>query len=221
MAARLIVDTLHNLHLTGLMLFKPATLFHKIYSLPWYQETLHAWVGSLEYDAGSSILEVGCATGQLTEYMAALGIHTVGVDNSAKMLKTARASTATRVRFELASALKLPFADNQFDCVIAASLLNIISQPEMALDEMLRVCKAGGKISVLVPRAGMTDVALDELSDKLNLSGFSRAALTSWHRRAPKMQRTTLLEYFNTAGISSIEYQTYLNGLVMAVTGTK
>lgn len=213
-------DIFYHIYITGLMLFKPATLFHKINSLPWYQQTLHQWFASLQAEAGSAILEVGCATGQLTEHIGRQGMNVVGVDYSARMLKLAEKSSSRNVRFERADALNLPFEVNQFDHVIAGSLLNILPQPELALNEMLRICKPGGKISVLVPLAGMSDQAVAELASELKLSGFSRAVLSTWHRRGPKMQQAKLLQYFTNAGLHNIDSITYLNGMVLTVTGT-
>ena len=213
-------DIFYHLYITGLMLFKPATLFHKINSLPWYQHTLHQWFASLQCRTGSSILEVGCATGQLTEHIGRQGMNVVGVDYSARMLKLAEKSSSRNVRFERANALSLPFEANQFDQVIAASLMNILPQPELALNEMVRVCKPRGKISVLVPLAGMADQAVAMLASELKLSGFSRAVFSTWHRRAPKMQQAKLLQYFTNTGLRNIECITYLNGMVVTVTGT-
>lgn len=213
-------DICHSIYITGLMLFKPATLFHKINNLPWYQQTLRQWFTSLKCDTCNTILEVGCATGQLTEYISRQGMMVVGVDHSARMLKLAKRSISSNVRFERANVLSLPFEDNQFDYVFAASLLNTLSQPQLALSEMMRVCKPGGKISLLVPLAGMSDQAVAELTYELNLSGFSRAVLTTWHRRAPKMQQEKLLEYLIHAGLHNIDCITYLNGLVLTATGT-
>jgi len=137
------------------------------------------------------------------------------------MVKLANNTISSNVRFERADALSLPFVNNQFDHVIAGSILNILSQPQRALDEMLRVCKPGGKVSVLVPLAGMTNQAVNGLARDLNLSGFSLAALQTWHLRAPKMQRALLTGYFKNAGLSRLEEQTYLQGLVITMTGTK
>lgn len=218
--AHLNLDIFYHIYITGLILFKPATLFHKINSLPWYQQTLHQWFASLQADTGSAILEVGCATGQLTEHIARQGMNVVGVDQSAHMLQLANKLISSNVRFEKANARSLPFEANQFDQVIAASLLNVLPQPELALNEMLRVCKPGGKISVLVPLAGMSDQAVAELASELKLSGFSRAVLSTWHRRAPKMQQAKLLQYFTNAGLHNIDSITYLNGMVLTVTGT-
>ena len=213
-------DIYYHIYITGLMLFKPATLFHKINSLPWYQQTLHQWFASLQAEADSAILEVGCAAGQLTEHIGRQGMNVTGVDYSARMLKLAKKSSSRNVRFERADALNLPFEANQFDHVIAGSLLNILPQPELALNEMLRICKPGGKISVLVPLADMSDQAVAMLASELKLSGFSHAVLSIWHRRAPKMQLAKLLQYFTNAGLHNIDSITYLNGMAVTVTGT-
>ncbi|TCV85834.1 class I SAM-dependent methyltransferase [Sulfurirhabdus autotrophica] len=145
------------MNILALLCFSPASLFHKINALPWYQGVLRTWADSLGYKTCDSILEVGCATGQLTQYLAQCGAVVIGVDKSPKMLQKANAAHTDRAHFELASALDLPFEDNQFDYVIAASLINIISEPAIAMHEMTRVCKPDGKVSVLVPQTGMMD----------------------------------------------------------------
>jgi len=215
------MDYYHRLNIFALLRFSPATLFNKINALPWYQGALRTWADSLGYQTGDAILEVGCATGQLTKYMARRGAVAHGVDKSPKMLLKANASNTDGARFELANALDLPFADNRFDYVIAASLINIISEPAIAMREMARVCKPGGKVSVLVPQAGMTDKDIANLANHLNLSGFSREALTTWHRRAPKMQPEKLLGYFSHAGLMQTGSEMDLNGMVLTVTGIR
>ena len=221
MTNNLIVNVYHNASIIGLMYLRPATLFHRINTLPWYKGTLQTWSGSLRYRAGDSILEVGCASGQLTKHMSNLGAIAHGVDKSAKMLQMANTSNTAGAHFAQASALDLPFDNKRFDYILAASLINIISEPEMALREMVSVCKPGGKVTVLVPLAGMMNEDVASLANELDLTGFSRAALTAWHRRAPKMQSGKLLEYFARAGLLHTSHITYLNGMVVAMTGSK
>lgn len=215
------MDYYYRLNILALLCFSPATLFHKINALPWYMGALRTWSDCLGYQTGDSILEVGCATGQLTKYMARRGAVAHGVDKSPKMLQKANASNIDGARFELASALDLPYENGRFDFVTAASLLNIISEPETATGEMARVCKPGGTVSVLVPQAGIADEDIAKLADHLNLSGFSREALRAWHRQAPKMQRETLLGYFSYAGLHEVCSASYLGGMVLAMTGTR
>jgi len=221
MKNRLLQDSYHRLNIMRLMYFRPAKLFNKINELPWYQETLQTWSDSLGYHGGESVLEVGCASGQLTKYWATRGAIATGVDKSPQMLQLANASSTHGAHFKLASALDLPVQNSQFDYVIAASLINIISEPATAMKEMVRACKQGGTVSVLVSQAGMKDADVTRLADDLDLSGFSRAALTAWHRRAPKMQREKLLQYFSQAGLQQACSNSYLNGLVLTVTATR
>ncbi|MBZ0092977.1 MAG: class I SAM-dependent methyltransferase [Sulfuricellaceae bacterium] len=215
------LERIHRLYILTCLYFSPATLFDKINALPWYRDALCSWADSLGCQAGDSILEVGCATGRLTRHLAQRGALAHGVDTSPRMLRKAQAANPGVARFELASALDLPYANERFDFVIAASLLNILAEPEAAMSEMARVCRPGGTVSVLVPQAGMSGEAIAKLADRLNLSGFSREALRTWHRRAPKMQRDTVLEYFSAAGLHEVCCASHLAGMVLTVTGSR
>ena len=53
------------------------------------------------------------------------------------------------IPFHIADVNKLPFENESFDTVISASLLNIVTDKEGAVKEMIRVCKSGGTISIL------------------------------------------------------------------------
>ena len=57
-------------------------------------------------------------------------------------------------------ALNLPFADGEFDRVIAAEVLEHIPADELAIAELVRVLRPGGTIAVTVPRWLLTDKAI-------------------------------------------------------------
>lgn len=221
MISQSIAGAFHSISILLLMLFSPATLFRKINAVDWYSETLQKWVGTLDIDKGSSLLEAGCGTGQLTHDLAARGVHAYGMDSSAAMLRQAHAYNRHGANFTQGSILALPFAGARFDRVIAASLINVVAEPEVALREMARVCKAGGKVSVLLPHTGFTHTDAGLLAAELKASGFSRAVLMAWNSRARKMGRDELLNNFNLAGLKKIVCDIYLNGMVLVVTGTK
>ena len=207
----------HRLYILALLAANPAVLFHKLNELSWYQDTLQTWVNTLKYQAGNSILELGCATGQLTHYLSRQGATAFGVDKSAKMLQRANAMNTNQAHFEFGNALDLPFKNSHFDYVVTASLLNIVTEPTTVVFEMARVCKPGGTVSVLVPQTGFE--AITKLANNLKLSGFSREALMAWHRRAPKMPAEMLLQYFEQVGLHKISSELYLDGMVLTVTG--
>jgi ubiquinone/menaquinone biosynthesis C-methylase UbiE len=136
------------------------------------------------------------------------------------MIKLAKANHKT-LNFSVANVLDLPFEANSFDTVIAASLLNIVSDKNQAIHELSRTCKKGGIITVLVPSAKFTDENLSLLQASVDDSGFSIAAMEAWHQRAPKMQTSDILALFQHAALTEIKTKEYLQGMVISVSATK
>jgi ubiquinone/menaquinone biosynthesis C-methylase UbiE len=214
-------DGLFRLYMGALLLFSPATLFHRINHLPWYHGALKDWTDGLGYQTGDTLMDAGCSTGVLTRYLAQSGVVAHGLDVSSRMLRVARATATAGAHFVRGSALDIPFEDERFDFVIAASLLNIVDEPDGVTRELVRVCKPGGKVSILVPQAGVTDSSVNGVAARLQLTGFSRAGLLTWHRRSPKKPVEWLLEQLGRAGLQGLTSQPYLDGMVVAATGTK
>lgn len=100
----------------------------------------------------SSILDVGCGEGVVTERMAELtGVRTIGVDLDEDVLQSEwRSRARPLLTFDSASAYDLPFDDGSFDCVSALEVLEHLERPEDALREMARV--AGRHLLLSVPR---------------------------------------------------------------------
>ena len=98
---------------------------------------------------GLRVLDVGCGPGTVTAGLARLvaPAEVVGVDRSPAVLAEA-AEAAPGVRFELADATALPFADATFDVVHAHQLLQHLTDPVAALREMRRVTRPGGLVAV-------------------------------------------------------------------------
>ncbi|OBK65682.1 class I SAM-dependent methyltransferase, partial [Mycobacterium sp. 1165178.9] len=68
------------------------------------------------------------------------------------MAETGEAPAAASARVVVGDALKLPYADQTFDCVIASEILEHIPQDDAAIGELIRVLKVGGTLAVSVPR---------------------------------------------------------------------
>jgi SAM-dependent methyltransferase len=212
--------TIWRLYILVLLARRPATLFQRINQLPWYAQTLRQWSVALCPDHGGRILEVGCASGALSEHLAANGFAVTGVDASPAMIKLARKNRPL-ADYWLANANALPFEDNAFDTVICASLLNIVADRPRLISEMTRVCKPDGTVSTLAPLHGFNDRQLDELAGALAINGFSRAALTTWHKSAPKMRGREMEELLLGAGLEPILRHRYLQGMLFSVTAVK
>lgn len=97
---------------------------------------------------GRRFLEVGCATGLMTEMFYHAGFDVTGLDCSPLMLAEARNLLGQRADFFLGKAEHLPFEDNQFDYVGVGSVLEFVDNPEAVLEEALRVASSGVVVTV-------------------------------------------------------------------------
>lgn len=92
------------------------------------------------------VLDAGAGTGALSRRLAQAlpGVHPVLVDLSPGML--ARAGDLADPR-AVASVAALPFADDTFDVVMSAWVIETVDSPYAAVTEMLRVLRPGGLVA--------------------------------------------------------------------------
>jgi 2-polyprenyl-3-methyl-5-hydroxy-6-metoxy-1,4-benzoquinol methylase len=118
-----------------------------------------------EHLPAGSLLDAGCGDGR---YLAALGAgaeRTAGVDLSARILETARATAARAgVEPELAQASleELPFGDGEFDVVLCSQVIEHVVDAPAAARELVRVLRPGGTLVL------STDNARNVVSRVLN-----------------------------------------------------
>jgi ubiquinone/menaquinone biosynthesis C-methylase UbiE len=99
------------------------------------------------------VLDVGCGPGSITISIAKQvpNGHVTGVEYVPDPLEGARelakAEGVSNVTFQEGNIHDLPFADNTFDVVHAHQVLQHISDPVLALQEMRRVVKKGGIVA--------------------------------------------------------------------------
>ena len=104
---------------------------------------------------GQSVLDCATGTGDLAiEFKKAVGPtgKVIGTDFCKEMMLTAPKKAQEQkleIKFEQADVTQLPYEKNQFDVVSISFGIRNVSDPILALKEMARVCKPGGKIMVL------------------------------------------------------------------------
>jgi ubiquinone/menaquinone biosynthesis C-methylase UbiE len=97
------------------------------------------------------LLEVGCGTGAITRYLAALpGVtHATGLDPSPLFVERARELAGdAAIDFVVGDGRDLDLGDERFDAVVLHTSLCHMPGPERALDEAFRVLRPGGRIAV-------------------------------------------------------------------------
>lgn len=135
-----------------------AKLYHNL--VPAYQALWPAVAGrnirivlpTMEFAAGSKVLEVGVGTGlSLASYPT--DIELTGIDLSESMLAEAETLIGRHgwdhVNVLPMNAEELEFEDNSFDVVTAFHTVSVVSNPDRMMKEMVRVCRPGGQLLVI------------------------------------------------------------------------
>ena len=111
--------------------------------------TNRSFIDFLQLAEDSSVLEVGSGLGVLAQEVARLvpAGEVFGVEYSAEQIASAE-HLLPNLHFTQGDAHALGFADDRFDVVYCRYVLEHLADPLLALKEMRRVLKPGGKVFV-------------------------------------------------------------------------
>ena len=132
-------------------------LMNDLMSLGIHRVWKHLTVLFSQIRSHQHILDLAGGSGDLTRricrYLDDSG-HVVLADINANMLNVARkrlldAGLHKNIDYIQANAECLPFAANQFDCIVMAFGLRNVTDKMAALHSMYRVCKPGGRLMIL------------------------------------------------------------------------
>lgn len=109
-------------------------------------------VKGLRIPPSGKVLEVGIGTGlSVDAYPAHADV--IGIDLSQEMLDRAAhkmdPARHSHIRLQQGDALNLEFEDESFDFVMAFHVITVVPDPKKMLEEMVRVCRRGGKIVII------------------------------------------------------------------------
>jgi SAM-dependent methyltransferase len=95
---------------------------------------------------GLQAADVGAGTGAATRELLRRGADVVAVDLSASMLAELARQTGGRVPTIVSDVRRLAMPDDACDVVVEAFVLNHLEEPEVAVRELVRVTRPGGRV---------------------------------------------------------------------------
>ena len=112
---------------------------------------------------GDRVLDMGCGAGRHAFEMFRRGGDVIAFDQDGDelagvleifgaMRENGQVPAGAEADIKQGDALALPFADEEFDRIVAAEVLEHIPADEQAIAELVRVLRPGGTIAVTVPR---------------------------------------------------------------------
>lgn len=117
------------------------------------------WPGVLQFinsvDTNSTILDAGCGNGK---NMMKTSHNFIGLDSCEELLNIVRTKAKSYNKTNIidlvnASITDIPFEDKTFDAIISIAVIHHIetfTDRVRAFDELIRVCKPGGKVLITV-----------------------------------------------------------------------
>jgi len=123
-------------------------LFERVYNGKVYSGTGAKVAEFIE--STDTVLECACGTGAISIYIAQKCKRLIATDFAAGMLRQAakKCRKYENTIFRRADITHLKCKDNRFDKVVAGNVIHLLSNPELALHELERVVKPGGRIII-------------------------------------------------------------------------
>ncbi len=133
-------------------------------------DTLNNIVEAVGATYQDRILDVACGTGVVAFCLAKTAKEVIGLDITGEMLQRARKARhkkgISNVHFQLGDVERLPFDDEAFDITVCRMSIHHFSNPQAAINEMVRVTRIGGKV-VFADIITSDDVEVAELHNAI------------------------------------------------------
>jgi SAM-dependent methyltransferase len=180
-----------------------SNLFNTYYERP-------AMLGLAGQVSGRRILDAGGGSGPLSAAMRARGAVVTGIDASAAMVDLARHRLGDDADVHVADlGAPLPFADAEFDDVVASLVLHYLEDWAGPLSELRRVLKPGGRLMVSVNHPCAYAIVYPE-ADYFAMTKYSEdytfdgqvTLLTFWHRPLHVMTNAFTAAGFRIVSVS-------------------
>jgi SAM-dependent methyltransferase len=134
---------------------------------------------------GHDVLEVGCATGHVTEHLVAAGNRVTGVEVDAAAAEVARPLLRALHVVDLDRTSLSTVEQQDFDVLVLGDVLEHFTDPRPVIADLLTLLRPGGRVVISVPHVAHVDVRLmllegtweyqdDGLLDRSHVRWFTR-----------------------------------------------
>lgn len=149
-----------------------------------------------------NVLDVACGPGLVSCAFAAKAHHVTGIDITHAMIDAAITRQSelklNNLSWDIGDVGKLPYAQSEFDIVLSRYAFHHFINPDQVFAEMVRVCKAGGKILLV-------DVAIPE--SKQAAYNYIETLRDPSHTNA--LTRQQIESLFTRNKLYDVQYATY------------
>jgi arsenite methyltransferase len=156
---------------------------------------------------GETVLDLGSGAG-VDVFRAAQAVgpkgFVIGVDMTPEMIARSRANAEkggfTNVEFRLGEIENLPVDDESVDLVISNCVINLVPEKGLVFDEIFRVLKPGGRISI------------SDIVTHGDIPEYVRQDMSLWAGCiAGAMDRDVYLKLVEESGFSNIQVRNYID----------
>jgi demethylmenaquinone methyltransferase/2-methoxy-6-polyprenyl-1,4-benzoquinol methylase len=181
-----------------------------------------ATVTALKIQPGERILDVAAGTGTSSKAIARAGADVVALDFSPGMVAEGRKRNPD-IEFVEGDAQALPFPAASFDAVTISFGLRNVSNPQVALGEMYRVLKPGGRIVICEFSHPPAPLVRAGYESYLKYVMPAITALSSTHKDAYRYlmesiedwpEQSVLSQWLRAAGFTRVAYRNLSGGIV-------
>ena len=141
-------------------------------------------VAKANVQAGKWAADIGAGTGFITEELIQNGLKVIAVDQSEAMLEEMKKKFGRFdiIDYRVGEFNNLPIQNETVDYIFANMYLHHVDLPQVAIDEMVRALKPGGKVIITDMDEHEFEFLKEEHHDRW--MGFKREDVEHWLREA-------------------------------------